>query len=83
MIVRAVLDNPELLLNFDWFNDGRDTIGWLQIMAARKFRPYPEVQRILFEAERLFEQWQVMGSRFNLPADMIGGEPKYYGRLPE
>jgi len=30
MIVRAVLDNPSLIERFDWFNDGKDTIGWLR-----------------------------------------------------
>lgn len=29
MIVRDVLSNPELLNNFDWFNDTDDTINWL------------------------------------------------------
>lgn len=29
MIVRDVLKHPELLDNFDWFNDGKDTIQWL------------------------------------------------------
>lgn len=30
MIVRAVLCNPALIERFDWFNDGKDTIGWLR-----------------------------------------------------
>jgi len=30
MIVRAVLQNPSLIESFDWFNDGKDTIGWLR-----------------------------------------------------
>ena len=30
MIVREVLTNLSLLDNFDWFNDGQDTINWLK-----------------------------------------------------
>lgn len=30
MIVRAVLTDPSRLDRFDWFNDGKDTIGWLR-----------------------------------------------------
>jgi len=30
MIVREVLRNQTLLDNFDWFNDGDDTIRWLR-----------------------------------------------------
>jgi hypothetical protein len=30
MIVRAVLSDPSRLESFDWFNDGKDTIGWLR-----------------------------------------------------
>jgi tRNA-dihydrouridine synthase len=32
MIVRAILDNPELIEKFDWFNDGDNTINWLKWM---------------------------------------------------
>jgi len=32
MIVRAVVEQPELLDRFDWFNDGKDTIAWLNMM---------------------------------------------------
>jgi hypothetical protein len=30
MIVRAVLNDPSRIESFDWFNDGKDTIGWLR-----------------------------------------------------
>ncbi len=33
MIVRAILDLPEYLRNFDYFNDGDDTAGWLRGIA--------------------------------------------------
>lgn len=34
MIRRDILTNPERLNSFDWFNDAKDTIAWLKIMAA-------------------------------------------------
>lgn len=30
MIVREVLQAPQILDRFDWFNDGQDTINWLK-----------------------------------------------------
>lgn len=30
MIVREILENPSLIDNFDWFNDGKDTIHFLK-----------------------------------------------------
>lgn len=33
MIVRAVLDDRRLIEKIDFFNDGKDTLGWLKGMA--------------------------------------------------
>lgn len=44
MIVRAVLENPKLVENFDLFNDARDTIGWLRNMAQRATRIADDLQ---------------------------------------
>ncbi len=33
MIVREILDNPDMI--FDYFNDSKDTIRWLESMKGR------------------------------------------------
>ena len=30
MIDRAILEHPELIVNFDYFNDAENTIAWLR-----------------------------------------------------
>lgn len=45
MIRRAVLNNPAVLDNFDWFNDYRDTFNWLTGLAIQKPRPSPTPYR--------------------------------------
>lgn len=30
MIVREIIKQPELIENFDWFNDGKDTLNYLK-----------------------------------------------------
>jgi hypothetical protein len=38
MIVRAILDRPEIADNFDHFNDHRDTLFWLRCQPMTEAR---------------------------------------------
>jgi hypothetical protein len=49
MIVRAVLQNPELIEHFDWFNDGKDTINWL--------KRDPENAKLIARMEEKYNAW--------------------------
>lgn len=42
MIVRDVLKHPELIDNFDWYNDGDDTIRWLMGVSMASISRVPD-----------------------------------------
>lgn len=50
MIVRAILKNPDLADNFDYFNDFRDTLTWLYMQ--RRMNPSPECDVAIHRLEQ-------------------------------
>lgn len=48
MIVREIKDHPELIDNFDWFNDYQDTRNWVQ----RNYSP-----ELLEKLDIGYKQW--------------------------
>lgn len=55
MIVREILTMPELLDDFDYFNDDKDTLLWLNIMISNATNPELK-QQYLNLKERLEQQ---------------------------
>ncbi|KKL66534.1 hypothetical protein LCGC14_2144020 [marine sediment metagenome] len=49
MIVRKILDNPDLIDDFDFFNDYKDTLHWL-----KGFCNNPKVEGILIRLKDAF-----------------------------
>ncbi len=54
MIVREILTMPELLDDFDYFNDSKDTLLWLNIIISNA--PNPEVKQKYLNLKEKLEQ---------------------------
>lgn len=66
MIVRDVLKHPELLDNFDWYNDGDDTIRWLiggSLSSMSHAAPAEAVELALKMREKCREYFAQRGER--------------------
>ncbi len=61
MIIREVLQNPELVHNFDYFNDFNDTVKWLHHPCQPNAAKCTELIQKLTEAHG---KW--LGNRKNL-----------------
>ena len=55
MIVREILTMPELLDDFDYFNDSKDTLLWLNIMISNATNPETKHQYLNIK-EKLEQQ---------------------------
>lgn len=64
MIIRAIFDHPALLDQpFDFFNDARDTLGWLAHMRDR----HPMAAVIETQLRQKYDAW-LIASRERLKA---------------
>lgn len=55
MIVREILNNPQLIDTFDFFNDFDDTIAWLD----RAVQRHPEAAEVAAKLRTNYEAWKV------------------------
>lgn len=54
MIVREILNNPQLIESFDFFNDFDDTIAWLNRASVQR---HPEATEIAAKLRLVYQCW--------------------------